>query len=96
MVSEPSANLSPVVAEAEVVPTAGALITSLAHNDLLSHTSPRTRVLLPPFSAISSLIVPSIPPDLHVPLSFLGAGGFQLSEVALEDLNMKLYVSSIS
>ena len=50
-------------------------------------------VILPPFSVLLSLIHPRIPPEPHVTLSFLGAERFQLSDVALGELDMKLYVS---
>ena len=87
-----------------IVPPARALICPPAYNCLLSYTPPELRprtfdkirthifVTLPPFSAISSTIFPSIPSQPHVALSSLGAGQFQLSNAALGDLNMKLYV----
>jgi hypothetical protein len=108
VVSEPPADLPPNVTETQLLPKivapTRALIYPPAHNSLLPYTPPgprphtlgetrtRTPVTLPPFSAISSLIFPSIPPQPHV-LSPAGAGRFQLSDAALEDLNMKLYAS---
>lgn len=89
----------------ELVPSARALICLPAYDSLPSDTPPglrprtfeetrtRPRVTLPPFSAISSLIFPSIPPQPHAVLPSPGIGRFQLSDVALGDLNMKLYVS---
>ena len=89
----------------EIVPPARALIRPPAYNCLLSYTPPEPRprtfdkirthifVTLPPFSAISSTIFPSIPPQPHVASSSPGTGRFQLSNAALGDLNMKLYVS---
>lgn len=89
----------------EMVPPTRALICLPAYNSLPSDTPPglrprtfeetrtRPRFTPPPFSAISSLIFPGIPPQPHVVLSSPGIGQFQLSDVALGDLNMKLYVS---
>ena len=36
-----------------------------------------------------------IPPEPHVTLLFLGAERFQLSDAALGELDMKLYVSPV-
>jgi hypothetical protein len=93
----------------ETVPAARALIRPLGHDSPPSYTPPLTqphtfdevkkhkvyRVTLPPFSATSSLVFSIIPPGPHVALSALGTGQFQLSDVALRDLNMKLYVSRV-
>ena len=57
------------------------------------HTHPR--IILPPFSVLLSHLSPTIPPEPHVTLSSLGAERFQLSEAALGDLDMKLYVSRV-
>ena len=58
-----------------------------------THNPPR--VTLPPLSVLSSLIFPRIPPEPHVTLSFLGAERFQLSDTAMGELDMKLYVSRV-
>ena len=94
----------------ETVPPDRALISPVAYNSLLFYTPPGprpytlnevmtynlSRVTLPPLSVVSSLVFPSIPPGPHGRLSSLGAGGFQLSDIALGELNMKLYVSRVS
>ena len=99
----PSVSMSQL--QPETVPPARALICPPAYNSLPADTPPgprprtfdgtgsHSRVILPPFSAISSLIFPGIQPQPHVVLSSPGNGRFQLSDVALGDLNMKLYVS---
>lgn len=46
-------------------------------------------VIIPPFSALLS----RIPPEPHITLLLLGGERFQLSDVALEELDMKLYAS---
>lgn len=89
----------------EMVPPACAPISPLAYNSLLSsYTLPgpqhhtfneiRThefpRVKLPPLASMNCLASSNVPPGAHVTL---GAGRFQLSDAALGDLNMKLYVS---
>lgn len=53
------------------------------------------RIVLPPPSTLFSLIFPRVPPEPHIPLSFLGAERLQLSDAALGELDMKLYVSGI-
>ena len=92
----------------EIIPPVRALTRTPAHN-VLSYTPPGlhplvlneimrhnlSRLTLPPFSAVSPLVFPSIPPGSHVTLSSLGAGGFQLSDVALGELSMKLCVSRV-
>ena len=109
MVSEPPTNLpfsvTRVQLPSEIAPPGRALIYSPIYDSLLPYTPPgfgprtfdeirrRHPFTLPPFSAISSLIFPSIPPQPHAVLSSPGAGRFQLSDAALGDLNMKLYVS---
>ena len=86
------------------VPPARVLIRFLSHippgprlrmlnEEVRVHSFPR--VALPHFSAISSLIIPSILPESRFASSSVGAGKFQLSDVALEDLNMKLYVPRV-
>ena len=95
--------------EPEKVPPARALIHSLGPTSPLSpippeprpHTSSEVgtynppRITLPPFSVLSSFLFPEIPPEPHVPLSFLGAEGLQLSDATLGELDMKLYVSRV-
>lgn len=85
------------------------LIRPLAYESPLSHLSPgpraRTfngvkthnlpRIAIPHLSATSSFVIHSIQPGPHLALSPLGAGRFQLSDTALDDLNMKLYVFRI-
>ncbi|KAF9645625.1 hypothetical protein BDM02DRAFT_491555 [Thelephora ganbajun] len=85
----------------EAVPPARALIHSLSHlppykppepqphtlNGVRTHDP--TRITLPPFSLLSTLIFPGIPPEPHVALSSLGPERFQLSDTALEELDMK-------
>ena len=53
------------------------------------------RVILPPFSVLSSLIPPRIPPGPHATLPLLGAESLQLSSATLGELDMKLYVSRV-
>ena len=53
------------------------------------------QIALPPLSAISSLMLPSIPPEPRFALSSLGGDRFPLSDTALGDLGMKLYVSRV-
>ena len=91
----------------ETVPPALTLIRPLAYNNLLFYTPPRPQphtfnetktfglsgVALPPLSVVSSLVFPNILPGSCITLSLLGAGRHQLSDAALGDLNMKLYVS---
>lgn len=93
----------------EIVPPDRALIRTPAYGNVLFYTPPGlhppalneimkhnlSRITLPSFSAVSSLVSPSIPPGFRVTLSSLGAGGFQLSDVALEELSMKLCVSGV-
>ena len=89
----------------KIAPPDHALIRTIAYNSLLFYSTPpgprpRTSnkimtyslspVTLPPLSAISSLVFPSVPPGSHVTLSSLGTGGFQLSDVALRELSLKL------
>ena len=109
MISEPPTSQPPVSVRTrlapETVPPGRMLIRPLAYsllfctppgprprtlNDIMTHNF--SQVTLPPFSVISS---PSVPPGPHVILSSLGAGGFQLSDVSLGELNMKLYVSQV-
>ena len=59
-------------------------------NDAKAHSSPPA--LLPPFSIMFSPKSSRIPPDPHVALLSLGAGRSQLSDAALGELDMKLYV----
>ena len=109
-VSEPPTNLLPVATKTQlppemVLPVRALVIHSLAHNSLLPSGPPPhanevrrynlPRVALPSFSAVSSLVIPTIPPESHDTSPPLGAGRFQLSDVALGDLDMKLYVSRI-
>lgn len=49
-------------------------------------------VILPPFSTLLPLASPAIPPEPHVTLISLGAEHFQLSDAALGELDLKLYV----
>lgn len=49
-------------------------------------------MIIPPFSALLSRIPSRIPLEPHITLLLLGAERFQLSDVAMEELNMKLYV----
>jgi len=93
----------------ETIPRFRALVPSLVHNGLLPATPPGPpiypfsevracdfpHVPLPSFSAISSLVFPTNPQDPHVMSSFLGGERFQLSDTALGDLDMKLYVSRV-
>jgi len=93
----------------EIVPPGRALIRTPAYGNVLFYTPSElhptalneimkhnlSRITLPSFSVVSSLVSPSIPPGSHVTLSSLGAGGFQLSDVALEELSMKLCVSRV-
>lgn len=95
--------------EPEAVPPARALVRSLGHNSLPSCTPPEPRIhtlsqvkthsppqtILPPFSVLSSLLFPKILPGPHVTLSSLGAERFQLSGVALGELDMKLCVPRV-
>ena len=85
----------------ETVPPA--LTHPLGSNNTLSRT-PKPRllnqveahklspVIIPPFSALLSRIRPGIPPEPHITLLLLGAERFQLSDVALKELDLKLYV----
>ena len=87
-----------------IVPPDHALIRPLAYNSLLFYTPPGprpstldeimtdnfSRVTLPSFS--SSFVFLSVPPGPHVRSLSLGTGGFQLSYVALGELDMKLYI----
>ena len=59
-------------------------------NDAKAHNSPSAQ--LPPFSVLLSLKSSRIPPEPHVTLLSLGAGRSQLSDAALGELDMKLYV----
>jgi len=52
-------------------------------------------VILPPLSVLLSLTRSRIPPEPYGTLPFLGPERFQLSEVALGELDMKLYVSRV-
>ena len=107
--SEPTTDSLPAVTTTQLqprtgrIPPARMLIRSLSHippdprlltlNEVRIHSFPQ--VALPHFSAISSLIIPSILPESPFASSSAGAGKFQLSDVALEDLNMKLYVPRV-
>jgi hypothetical protein len=85
----------------EIVPPDHALICPIADSllsygprcfdEITKHNLPRAA--LPPFSAIPSLVFPGILPGPHVTLPPLRPGGFQLSDISLGELNMKLYVS---
>jgi len=88
----------------EAVPPAPALIPPLSCGGLSPGAPPepqsstieesRTpRVTLPPSSVLFSLMFPSIIPEPHFTLSLLGTERLQLSDVALGELDMKLYVS---
>ena len=50
-------------------------------------------VMLSQFSIPLSRVSIRIPPEPHITLLFLGAERFQLSDTALGELDMKLYVS---
>ena len=63
----------------------------LTTDEVGTHNPPR--ITLPPFSVLFSLMFPSILPEPHFTLSLLGAERLQLSDVALGELDMKLYVS---
>jgi len=67
-----------------LVPQLHALDAAKAHDP--------PRVILPRFSVLPSLIHSRIPPEPHVTLLSLGAEKFQLSDAALGELDMKLYV----
>ena len=99
----PTKTASPTIPQQAPVPPARALIHIPGRNSPSFSVQPKAlddtktqnppRVVLPPFSALLSLIFPRIPPEPHVTLSFLGAERFQISDVALGELDMKLYVS---
>jgi len=79
----------------DTAPPARALLTrSLGQNSPLSIASPKHRLhaLSGIISVPLSFIPPRIPPEPHITLSFLGAERLQLSDAALGDLDMKLYV----
>lgn len=88
----------------ESVPPASALLHSLGRNSqpVFPPPEPRTHFLnqvrvrdpqIPRrLSVLPTLIFPSIPPEPHITLSFLGAEHFQLSDVARSQLDLKLYV----
>ena len=90
----------------ETIPSARALIRSFGRDSTSSHLSPNPqphtiddakaqcapRTLLPPVSVLSSLRSPRVPPEPHITLLSLGTGRFQLSDAALGELDMKLYV----
>ena len=61
-----------------------------ALNAAKAHNPPHA--ILSQFSVLPSLMHPGIPPEPHVTLLFLGAERFQLSDTALGELDMKLYV----
>ena len=110
MDSEPPVSLPLIAARIrlppEIAPPVCAPIYPLAYDSLLSYTLPgpqlhpfneiRThefpRVKLPPLSPMSRPTSSSILPGPHVTL---GDGQFQLSDAALGDLDMKLYVSRV-
>ena len=93
----------------EGAPPARALIHFRDHNSPSPYAPPEPRprtssgvrtqspprITLPPFSVLSSLLFPRIPPEPYVPLSFLAADRLQLSDAALGELDMKLYVSLV-
>lgn len=93
----------------EIAPPHCALIHSLGRDSPSPYTLPESRnhrsdadgthnppqITLPPFSVLSFLLFPRIPSEPRVPLSFLAAERFQLSDSALGELDMKLYVSRI-
>ena len=64
-----------------------------AINAAEAHDPPH--VILPPFSVLLSPMHSRIPPEPYVTLPFLGPERFQLSDVALGELDMKLYVSRV-
>jgi len=88
----------------KAIPPASAHIHSYCRNSLRPRASPtlQQRVLnaaeahdpphaiLPPFSALLSIVHSRIPPEPHVTSSFLGAERFQLSDAALGELDTKL------
>ena len=82
----------------EIVPPGRALIRSPGHNSQPPESRPpiphevRTRNPLPPYSVLSTLIFPSIPPEPRITLESLGSERFQLFDVVQNELEMKLYV----
>jgi len=90
----------------EAAPPAPALIRTLTCGGLSPGAPPEPQpcsidesrtawITLPPSSVLFTLMFPSIIPEPHFTLSFLGAERLQLSDVALGGLDMKLYVSRV-
>lgn len=85
----------------KIVPSEFSHIQTLSHNGTsLDQSQPPTLeqvhhphpVILPAFSRLLSRVPPRILPEPHLMLLSLGAERFQLSDTAMGELDMKLYV----
>lgn len=87
--------------ELETVPPGRALVRSPSRNSLPPEPQPHIldqvgaysypRIAPPSFSVLPTLVFPSIPREPYVTLSSLGTERFQLSDVTVGELDMKLY-----
>lgn len=78
--------------KADQIPPGGSLgPASARRNPFEQHLSPDES---PSVSVPSYLLLPTIPPELQIPLSFLGGGAsqIQISDVEATDLDMRSYV----